>query len=385
MDQLTNFYKNKAEQLAEQIAILENKLQTLTEDQAPGNLLLKGAETIQGRSRRTGTPTEPTLLRRDPNVPSVAGVDDYNPGPPSAIASSPENNPPPYLIARDPNVPTPPSKGSPAPVAGGSSTKQDDVMKGLLFNMNRIQSAWSKKGTPNQTAGTPANSSSDGYDISAAIGQSPDKIDSMNDPSKGGQSGVFGFPQKAQDSLKQAITNITSGTVSQNTQQTSPQPASTSSQGTQTNSTSSYSSQTATNNNAQVAGHWNDGSGKPVVQKTSDPNVSTYQAGAYLEKDKIKPGRIQLIHSPESLMMQGEAGQRQRAAEMGRGANEWAKRQLEAELGISQPGKAGQKLRAEKNARLQAYGTEDTGYGRGSVENTIIRLFGKGGAFNFWD
>lgn len=363
MDYLGNFYKNKAEQLLEQIKVLEEQLQNLQEKSAT-----------------------PTLLQRDPRVPSVAGVDDYNPGPPSAVRYSAENNPAPNLLTKDPMVPTPPAKGQPAPVEGGSKPAsqpqaslsglfdgddmlssglrgarnaalgqqlpakptQDDVMKALTMNLNRLSSAWAKKGT--QSAAAQGNNS-DGYDITARIGQSPDQIAAMNTPSMGGQSGRFGGDGQMKAAM-QSVINSVSGTNQSSSSQTTP-----STSGGQP-TTSSFASTATTSSAGQQTspGFVDQEANRPRVQATSNPKVSTYDPYGWIKQQKAEaPGRIQ-IHGGDS---------------------EWARKQLEQEVGISStPGAAGRELRAKKAAE-NPISKIGTGYEKGSAEDLLVRIFGR--------
>jgi hypothetical protein len=288
MDQLTNFYKNKSEVLAEQLKNLEAKINSLIE-QAPASTFKAGstkpgsmsnlgaspeaiaaanqqqsgkfanlgaspeaiaaanqqqsgkfAGTLGSTPNQTGkstaelmaankakrmkdlanepsqrvsqqmyskpkqaakAPAPPPLLARDPNVPTPPAKG--QPAPVQGGTKPPVKAPaPPPLLARDPNVPTPPAQGSPAPVQGGTKPQPTSIgpnsdwanQQRASFNTGMVKDAL-KTTTPAQTTQTSGVPS-----VGQLLGTQPS-------PAK---QPAYNFNNSSKDLMNQ-ITNLLSG------------------------------------------------------------------------------------------------------------------------------------------------------------------------------
>jgi len=284
MDQLTNFYKNKSEVLAEQLKNLEAKINSLIE-QAPASTFKAGStnpafsddqlrdqmrhhkktslfkqysddeqtkeytdakkeldrrEAAKNAPKQTGkstaelmadnkakrmkdlanepsqrvsqqmyskpkqtakTPAPPSLLARDPNVPTPPAKGQPAPVQGGTKPSVKAPAPPP-LLARDPNVPTPPAQGSPAPVQGGTKPQPTSIgpnsdwanQQRASFNTGMVKDAL-KTTTPAQTTQTSGVPS-----VGQLLGTQPS-------PAK---QPAYNFNNSSKDLMNQ-ITNLLSG------------------------------------------------------------------------------------------------------------------------------------------------------------------------------
>jgi hypothetical protein len=156
MNHLTNFYKNKSEQLLEQIQILENKLKNIIEQSPPASVFVSGekgqpafsdeqlrdqmrankrtnlfgpaiSDDKQSQAYRDAQAelNRRTAAKNNNSVSAAPARTQPQPQPQpqtkssnlSTSSVSKQNLNIPYYLARDPNVPAPPTKGKPAPVS----------------------------------------------------------------------------------------------------------------------------------------------------------------------------------------------------------------------------------------------------------------------------
>ena len=323
MNYLTNLYRYKAEQLQEQVKLLEAKLKALEE-----------AVVLPGPVSRETRRFEDSMVDRPRTVP----VGYKNP------TEAPE------LLARDPNVPTPPAKGSPAPVAGGSRSTQSapksnsmmspfssapqrtptEIVSDIPSQPDWLASATAPLTLPGSQPTTKAQFSSDVLAATKNLLVNMNRRKKEAEESGPGQDlGSLGMSQAQVDAANQAQSGVFGGRKqSTPAQQTNASPSFDPLAGLRQKMADVAQQQanvsTATpqpSAPAQKPGfHAN---GKPMVQRTSDPNVSTYEAGGYAATTPPPPmGKIQL----------------------GQDQSEWAKRQLEQEVGFSTKGKGLQTL-----------------------------------------
>jgi hypothetical protein len=353
MNNLTNFYKNKSEVLAEQIKILENQLKHL-EENAPSSVFKAGAKgqpafsddqlrdqmrqhkkssiftTYKDEDQSTeyrdaqaelarreaaknappkpqGKPTSELMaankdqrmkdLATEPSQKVSKAVvakqnkpktdTSYDAAEAARSRRSAETKPArqmaatPTLLQRDPNVPTPPAKGEPAPVAGGTKPKPTTVGPNSDF------------ATQQRAAG-----------VSDMVKDALNKSKSSPSPDTSFNTSLFGSGQQQitakpsynfQQSSKQ-ISDMTSGLLNRmgnSSSQQKPQTPAAPAAGTQT--------------------------GRAPVQATSNPNVSTFKASGFIDKPTAQPGLGKIQLDPADLTEPKRA--------------EWAKKQLEAEVG----------------------------------------------------
>lgn len=315
MNYLTNLYRFKAQELQEKVIRLEQELKSIQEAVVvPGKRGLEVQRFSDELSvdRPKTVPANyanknqaPELLARNPNVPLVAGVDVE--GPPSAVRYSAANNPAPQLLSRDPNVPTPAAKGSPAPVQGGSAKKSTaqaaaDSLMSPFSSRQRTPSQivadnpatpdWLKSATAPLTLPGSAQPQQAPKAVDV-VAQSKNLLDMMNKKAEAARQGQQ--PSAVQTPSLQASMASVANSITQAAQGSANKPAAP----------------------AQGKPGYHADTGLPMVQATSDPLVSTYQAGGYVEKPKG-----------------GDAGVINLVGDQ----SDWAKRRLEAEVGFSTKG-----------------------------------------------